>query len=625
MSVELNDSDHDGNAKASKLGRKGDPRMHTAVAARLANPDITLFEALQIGGFNYPTNDDASTVDTEKVTLGQRKNQLSRRLRLARKQQQGSSPGGENGNELAGEHSGTPSTDDENQRSVLTESCSLVRQQQLSSMKGDNVAAASISQVRPDLKADTQRQPQRPGNKLGARALAMKREVDFCLDGDDFLTAPSSATQEEPPKRQCMAKFHPDFAPILVHPARFGGRSSYRENGSRSVAGGVFAAAMEHNQHHQPPCTSPGMTSEAAAPINGMTSAGLSSSGPMMSSNIASGFSPSQYYDPHFAPYFPGQQHQVHQPPPRASAVAVSSLNSSAQSVGLTLEQLALALSSNTRNLAKLVAETRSGKSMAKQQELALNLHETEAKALYTRCMLMAGIDVGLAQPGTPTYTSFALKAWQAEGERLQGLVRTIHRDRAHSDLSVDETEARNKSGPDGNDYELNSQVGNGLNHDHSHDRNDDDHADAAEDDEADDQASGKCDAQHIHRLGQCGHKAIIHHPKDGAAHIDFIVNDRVECYMGLESLPLGRSVDSAWPSKYKCKDMEETCSKTCGKSMLNSGDVNWSSAESVGTEPKIFKLTDINLQDPEWNYDPSGSVDGGVMGLFQLGGDNSS
>jgi hypothetical protein len=49
----------------TKLGRKGDPRMHRAVAARLADPDITL-------------------VDADGVTLGQRKNQLSRRLRLAR-------------------------------------------------------------------------------------------------------------------------------------------------------------------------------------------------------------------------------------------------------------------------------------------------------------------------------------------------------------------------------------------------------------------------------------------------------------------------------------------------------------------------------------------------------------
>jgi len=35
---------------------------------------------------------------------------------------------------------------------------------------------------------------------------------------------------------------------------------------------------------------------------------------------------------------------------------------------------------------------------------------------------------------------------------------------------------------------------------------------------------------------------------------------------------------------------------------------------------PKIIPLSEINLQDPEWNYDVNGSIDGGVMGLFKLG-----
>ena len=60
--------------------------MHKAVAARLANPSLSLYEALCLGGFDYSENDDKSVTDERKVTLGQRKNQLSRRLRLARKQ-----------------------------------------------------------------------------------------------------------------------------------------------------------------------------------------------------------------------------------------------------------------------------------------------------------------------------------------------------------------------------------------------------------------------------------------------------------------------------------------------------------------------------------------------------------
>ena len=55
--------------------------MNRAVAARLKDPNLSLYGALFIGGFNFPSSDEASTLDDENVTLGQRKNQLLRRLR----------------------------------------------------------------------------------------------------------------------------------------------------------------------------------------------------------------------------------------------------------------------------------------------------------------------------------------------------------------------------------------------------------------------------------------------------------------------------------------------------------------------------------------------------------------
>ena len=70
-----------------KMGRKGDPRMHRSVAARLVDPDMSLLDALRQGGFNFPAEGghDITLHDADGVTLGQRKNQLSRRLRLAHK------------------------------------------------------------------------------------------------------------------------------------------------------------------------------------------------------------------------------------------------------------------------------------------------------------------------------------------------------------------------------------------------------------------------------------------------------------------------------------------------------------------------------------------------------------
>lgn len=79
-------------AGSVNLGRRGDPRMHKAVAERLANPSMSLLEALIAGGFKFPdlengtsSKSDRHTYDTDNILLCQRKNQLSRRLRLARK------------------------------------------------------------------------------------------------------------------------------------------------------------------------------------------------------------------------------------------------------------------------------------------------------------------------------------------------------------------------------------------------------------------------------------------------------------------------------------------------------------------------------------------------------------
>ena len=73
---------------------RGDPRMNRAVEAKLRNPGISLSDALKAGGFKYPPKATASVLDEENVTLGQRKNQLNRRLRQARLNQNSKAAGG---------------------------------------------------------------------------------------------------------------------------------------------------------------------------------------------------------------------------------------------------------------------------------------------------------------------------------------------------------------------------------------------------------------------------------------------------------------------------------------------------------------------------------------------------
>lgn len=77
-----------------KSGRKSDPRMDGAVQAKLNDPTISLLDALKIGGFQFPGLDDSSStplytvVDADNVKITQRKNQLLRRIRMAKKKQQ---------------------------------------------------------------------------------------------------------------------------------------------------------------------------------------------------------------------------------------------------------------------------------------------------------------------------------------------------------------------------------------------------------------------------------------------------------------------------------------------------------------------------------------------------------
>ena len=65
----------------ARSGRKGDPRMHKALEIRLGNPKLSLLDSLTKGGFEFHMVDNV-WYDRDNISLSQRKNQLSRRVRL---------------------------------------------------------------------------------------------------------------------------------------------------------------------------------------------------------------------------------------------------------------------------------------------------------------------------------------------------------------------------------------------------------------------------------------------------------------------------------------------------------------------------------------------------------------
>lgn len=344
--------------------------------------------------------------------------------------------------------------------------------------------------------------------------------------------------------------------------------------------------------------------------------------------------------------HYPSSQYFAQQMPNRVpdqryhhggSAVALSSLTATAQSVGLTLEQLALTLTSNTNSLSKLIAEVRSGDSNLRQEQMALDLYKSDVKGLYTKCLIMSGVDASLAEPNTPTYVKFALKAWEAEGERLRRLQSTIGQGKGAKNVIIDmsptiidvpNTSRARGNNDDNNDSVLVSSDSDGLNqmldneHNHDHGHSHSHNEKHGSDDGSETHDRETCDARHMHRLGDCGHKAVIHQPKDGVPHIDFIVNGQIECYAGNESVSV-KSMDSAWPSKFRCKDLEDcsakSCAKNCGRSVASASS-DW----FMPPEPKIFKLSEIDTGDNEWTFDANEDAEDGVMGLFKLGKETS-
>lgn len=79
-------------SKTATAFNKGDPRMNSALAAKLKKPEMSLLDALLEGGFEFTDLGKSrlsakKIFDTENVSLYQRKNQLNRRIRKETKRQ----------------------------------------------------------------------------------------------------------------------------------------------------------------------------------------------------------------------------------------------------------------------------------------------------------------------------------------------------------------------------------------------------------------------------------------------------------------------------------------------------------------------------------------------------------
>jgi hypothetical protein len=580
-----------------QTGRKGDPRMHRAVQARLANPTITLLEALQLGGFDYSSDvNDANVVDSENVTLGQRKNQLSRRLRLATK------------------------------HNPIAVASGSSRSKALSLIPVESLGSASMANTN----------------------VVMESHVAKLLA--DVAQASSSSGS----KRRWVSGHESQQDPRagVLHTS---GIASHRTSGGDAISakdhGTAAAAAAEHAPRdissvsdllsdtkeeqvavvHSP--DSPPSRPAAAAPAN-------------RTAVLVSAESSEKTR----------RRRKTCNAPNDVSAIASLQQTETTASMGPTLDQLALLLRNNnivSETLAPRSSSTAAVPGTTTQYDLAVALLQTEQRASCTKSMLLAGYAPDVAQDEhSPSYMQVALTAWQLEGQRLQSLAKTCHAQsssghevkkssiqsstRTSNGISAarDTADDTLKVTPDGRSSSTDCLAdqcrhGHDDSEQHPHHHGAHHRVDMAPQVERADPSSSttaititspdlECvneTNRHIHRLGgKCGHIPILHQPAGGLPHIDFVVGDQVECYQGIQAL----SQDLLWPSSFCCEDL--SCPDSCKEDVIppKPKDHEHKHAECIiGGDPKVFDLNELNLDGVEWNLDFANGDS--LMGLFKL------
>uniref|UniRef100_A0A7S4JSB7 Uncharacterized protein n=1 Tax=Odontella aurita TaxID=265563 RepID=A0A7S4JSB7_9STRA len=240
------------------------------------------------------------------------------------------------------------------------------------------------------------------------------------------------------------------------------------------------------------------------------------------------------------------------------------------------------------------------------KMKMALDFLRTESASLLKRCMLMAGFEPSQTEECDMRYLEFAEKAAEEERNRIARI-----RDRVGS--PKDSPEDKRDTGDD-NQGNNGGPVSSGGKHQQESDGCARSHAHSDE--------SEKCfDGRHVHRLeGKCGHQAVIHQPEGGQPHVDFVVDNKIECYGGLQGIKKESSKQAFWPSKFSCDQLmcesrsDSNHGVTCGKTKCEKE----CDGMTKKREPKVLDLSEIDFDGKEWNKDSAG--DDTLLGLMSLG-----
>jgi hypothetical protein len=371
-------------SSASKMGRKGDPRMNRAVAARLANPGLLLSEALRIGGFEYPSDDDSNTVDVEKVSLAQRKNQLSRRIRMARQQQM---------QEKMQQFFPNPKM-----------SYSLIDLPTRYSLQLQQIVANA------NMNASGLAAPSNDRDVDGAKERENPQALQSCVSGiPDMKVSEESYTVDQ----------WNTSNQIWSHPAEVSAKStSYHESATstaaaKNIADEVKFATQVGDDNHSSPFQYTTLLQQL-----------LNSSSGTSSTNGRDGFKQETQSKRSYADFVSdqSQNRESSHIENQNTYGPIDSRNTDHDSLGIVSGLEESMISSNYENTS---TSTNFSSRETPNQDLALRLFETQSKDLYKRCMRGAGYSTESVEgeESSQDYCHFVLAAWIQQGQYLHSIM----------------------------------------------------------------------------------------------------------------------------------------------------------------------------------------------------------
>lgn len=583
--------------------------MHKAVSARLKNPKLSLVDALRIGGFNV-----SAAEDDQGVTLIQRKNQLSRRLRIFRRQSSSTSALSD------------PMASEEEQRQPLPKpSAAPPKQQQQGTIAEVNdpllIVNIQSSKSRNDLSTSTNLKnsrntatpaavdkicfPNNPAFQEGAipqknvengdegSSCNFSKEDRYGSDRDNFIS--SLLTQIEVQGQLLKSLQHKVVGPL----------ANLEETNNTACLHNELLTQLQKqvNLHNQ----GLGFLSQPTLARQDQCHQKI-----RKSNNTSQKRFPEQPDDT--SNTCDARENKVRkrfrqQQQPCINAKAGHQSSSSHIHTDTPFKHT-LYSSHNADPL---------------KMQMALTLYKSETSAAIQRCMATAGFSPTEIMENHPTYLLMVSKAVENEVERVHRL-RELFGERNTDRINI----------PWHSSSESCSENVDSTLYLHSSDCNElahslplmnpcsDEKYDSCINPGTEEKGCEKKrrDGRHMHRLmGRCGHQAIVHYPSGGRPHVDFIVGDRIECYQNVSptNLPTnGDGGETVWPSRYKCIELQHV--DGCDGFNRDPFDVECIPVLPDDLTPSLLDTSAWENVD-EWNFDfLEGSSDEMLLGLIELG-----